>query len=159
MRCTFVSDVSRVRARGAKGNTASICGDETVASRRPQQRLAPGEQPKLIVPLPYVSGLVEPQFERSHKRKHMACIRCVWLRNREITRRTGKTGRSTLGAGCDPGPLSERSLLGDAAWCPIKASPMHENGMAIVVSAFGPCAKRLGQRGLAVTQVHKGTLR
>jgi hypothetical protein len=46
--------------------------------------------------------LVEPQVERSHNRKHIARIRHVLLRNREIIRRTGKTGRSTLGAGCDP---------------------------------------------------------
>lgn len=59
--------------------------------------------------------LAETQDERSHRRKHIARIRNVWLRNSEIIRQTGKTGRSTLGAGCDPEPLSERSLLGDAA--------------------------------------------
>lgn len=131
---------------------------ELLVTSGPQQRLLPGEQPKLVVPLPFLSGLVETQAERSHNRKHTACIRSVWLRNREIIRRTGKTGRSTLGAGCDPEPLSERSLLGDAAWCPIMALAMHENGKVIVVSAFGPCAKRLGQRGLAVTQVRQRDL-
>lgn len=74
-----------------------------------------GGQPKLIAPLPFASRLVEPQVERSHKRKHIACIRNVWLRNRDITRRTGKTGRSTLGAGSHPAPLSERSLHGESA--------------------------------------------
>ncbi|KAJ8109126.1 hypothetical protein OPT61_g7686 [Boeremia exigua] len=38
------------------------------------------------------------------------------------------------------------------------AAPLHENGMAIVVSAIGLCAKRLGQRGLAVTQVRQRDL-
>jgi hypothetical protein len=38
------------------------------------------------------------------------------------------------------------------------APPLHENGMAIIFSAFGPCAKRLGQRGLAVTQARQRDL-
>jgi len=38
------------------------------------------------------------------------------------------------------------------------APTIHENGMVIVVSALGPCAKRLGQRGLAVTQVRQRDL-
>lgn len=38
------------------------------------------------------------------------------------------------------------------------ALPLHENGMAIIFSAFGPCAKRLGQRGLAVTQARQRDL-
>lgn len=56
----------------------------------------------MITPLPFASRLVELQVERFHSRKHIARIRDVWSRNREIIRRTGKTGRSTLGAGCDP---------------------------------------------------------
>jgi hypothetical protein len=124
----------------------------------PQQRSLLGGQPKLIAPLPFASRLVETQDERSHNRKHIARIRNVWLRNSEIIRRTGKTGRSTLGGGCDPDPLSERSLLGDAASSPKLAPPMHAIGMVTAVSAFGPCAKRLGQRGLAVTQTRQRDL-
>lgn len=38
------------------------------------------------------------------------------------------------------------------------APPLHGNGMVIAVSAIGPCAKRLGQRGLAVTQARQRDL-
>lgn len=38
------------------------------------------------------------------------------------------------------------------------APPLHGNGMAFIVSAIGPCAKRLGQRGLAVTQARQRDL-
>lgn len=101
---------------------------------------------------------VGTHVERSHNRKHIARIRNVWLRNREIIRRTGKSERSTLGAGCDPEPLPGRSLHGDAAVQPIMAPPTHKKGMVLVVSAIGPCAKRLGQRGLAVTQARQRDL-
>lgn len=73
----------------------------------------------------------------------------------------GRRGVQTLGAGCDPEPLSERGVPGDAACRPIMAPPSHRNGMAMVVSAIGPCQTSrstrpsrhtgFGQRDLAVT--------
>lgn len=38
------------------------------------------------------------------------------------------------------------------------APPLYGSGMVVIVSAIGPCAKRLGQRGLAVTQARQRDL-
>lgn len=37
-------------------------------------------------------------------------------------------------------------------------APLHKSGKVITVNALGPCAKRLGQRGPAVTQVRQRDL-